>query len=53
MPIIIDEIGESPEPRPQPPRAPQNNQATVEAAVGRTLALIALDREREARLAPP
>lgn len=53
MPIIIDEIGEPPEPPPQPPRTPQNDQATVEAAAGRTLALIALAREREARLAPP
>ncbi len=53
MPIIIDEIGGSPERPPRPPSAPQDDKAAVEAAANGTLALMALDRERDARLAPP
>lgn len=53
VPIIIDEIGGSPERPPRPPSSPQNDKAEVEAASNRTLALLALARERDARLAPP
>jgi hypothetical protein len=53
MPIIIDEIGGSPERPPRPPSSPHNDKAGVEAASNRTLALLALARERDARLAPP
>jgi hypothetical protein len=53
VPIIIDEIGGTPERRPGSPNTPQNDKAVLEAAARRTLALIALARERDARLAPP
>ena len=53
MPIIIEEIDGATEPPPLPPTAPQDDKAAIETAARRTLALIALARERDARLAPP
>ncbi|WP_333834996.1 hypothetical protein [Rubrimonas sp.] len=53
MPIIIDDIGGSAERPPRPPSAPHGDKAAPEAAALRTLELIALARERDARLAPP
>jgi hypothetical protein len=53
MPIIIDEIDGTTEPPPHPPKAPHDENTEIEAAARRALELIALAREREARLAPP
>jgi hypothetical protein len=58
VPITIGEIGGAPErPPPQsgqePPPAAQPERQAVEAAALRALELIALARERDARLAPP
>ena len=53
MPIIIDEIDGATEPPPQPPKAPHDDKAAIDTAARRTVALIALARERDARLAPP
>jgi hypothetical protein len=53
VPIIIDENPATPERRPRTPAAPAPDRASTEAAAERALDLIALARERDARLAPP